>query len=237
MNRWVKIGGGVLLLAWAPFLYAELTSSPQEKKEREIREAAEHEEAAEPAAEPAEPESAEAPSEDEPEGEEDPSAKALPDKPTAPVPAKPSDDPGVEPESADELAEVEADPTTGAPDAPPPTKNGPVVALKGAFDAEPRDALWAKDTESRIATIFSGGDIPEGFYAQTSCRKAVCRVDVKWTQENAAPYLDTYEELRQAFAGDIAVDPQAPAGEVPEDGVPVHIYVMRKGYTVADLSK
>lgn len=233
MNRWVKVGGAVLLLAWAPFLYAELTSSPQEKKDREIREAAEAAEVELHAAEPAE-EAADEPGADEPES---PSA-ATAAKIAALTAEKPEGETNpVEPESAEALAEDEADPAA-APDAPPPSKVGPVPAFKSAFENEPRDALWAKDTEARIGSILSGGDVPEGFLERASCRKSVCRVELRWTQENAAPYLDAYEELHQAFGTDIAVDPQLAAGEhAPADGIPVHVYVMRKGYTAADLNK
>jgi hypothetical protein len=225
MNRWVKVGGAVLLLAWAPFLYAELTSDPQEKKDRVLPEDQDPDEVAvEPAAEP----------EDEADEKEE----------TVKAPEPPPAAEEIEPAAADELAEVEAEEPAAAEAAPPPAKAGPVPAMRSAFDSEPRDALWAKDTEAKIASMLTGGDMPDAFFEKAACQKTVCRVDVRWSQENAAPYLDAYEELHQAFGTDIAVDPQAPEAAPPAEpangeqlALAVHVYVMRKGYTLADIAK
>jgi len=228
MNRWVKVGGTVLLLAWTPFLYAELTSDPLEKKDREIPDQVDPDPNAVVAAPAAgngeDEEAAEAPD------EEKVAMKA--------PPAQKEPGEGVEPAAADELAEPDNEPTgAAAQDAPPPKAQGPVAALKSAFESEPRDALWAKDAEAKISGVFAGEDIPESLFDKSTCQKTVCRVDYTWSQENAAPYLDTVEELHRAFGADFAVEPQAPANKEGEDAMAVHVYVMRKGYTVADLNK
>lgn len=231
MSRWLKIGAAVLLLAWAPFLYAELTSDPQEKKGRVLPEDQDPEDVAVEQAE-------------EPGAEDEAPSKA--EEPTAKMPEPAAEE--VEPAAAEELVEAEGEDLAHPEGAPPPTKTGPVPALRSAFDSEPRDALWAKDAEARIASILSGGDMPESFFEKAACQKTVCRVEVRWSQENAAPYLDAYEELHQAFGADIAVDPQAPAAppsepaapaaeNAEEPPLPVHVYVMRKGYTLADIAK
>ena len=226
MNRWVKIGGGVLLLAWAPFLYAELTSDPEEK---EARAAVDLEEPDPSAVVPLDAGAAEKP--------ESPEEKQAAARAAAEQAEKPSDE-GVEPEAVEALAEPDNEPTgAAAQDAPLPKAQGPVNELKAAFDSEPRDALWAKDAEAKIAGVFSGEDMPDTLLDKSACQKTVCRVDVTWSQENAAPYLDAVEELHRAFAADFAVAPQAPADKEGEDALAVHVYVMRKGYTVADLSK
>lgn len=226
MNRWVKIGAGVLALAWGPFLYAELTSDPHEKETRPIADV----DVLDPnvvvpivdAAEPEKEETAE---------EMQAATRAL-----AEQNEKPNDDPGVEPETMEALAEPDNEPTGAAvQDAPLPEPAGPVAELKGAFDSEPRDALWAKDAEARIARVFGGEGMPETLLDKSACQKTVCRVDVTWSQENAAPYLDAVEELHKVFAADYAVAPQAPADKEGEDALAIHVYVMRRGYTVADL--
>jgi hypothetical protein len=225
MNRWVKIGAAVLLLAWAPFLYAELTSDPHEKETRLV---ADPEDPDPNAVVPAD---AAAPAKEETPEEKQAAARAL-----AEQNEKPNDDPGVEPEANEALAEPDNEPTGAAvQDAPLPKPVGPVAELKSAFDSEPRDALWAKDAESKIATVFSGEDMPETLLDKSACQKTVCRVDLTWSQENAAPYLDAVEELHKAFATDYAIAPQAPADKEGEDALAIHVYVMRKGYTVADL--
>jgi hypothetical protein len=230
MNRWVKIGGAVLLLAWTPFLYAELTSDPHEKKDRVIPD----QEDPDPAVIPAAEATGEAEAE-EPEGAED-KAEAVKAAPS-PEPQKAPDE-GIEPETAEALAEPDNEPTGAAhQEAPAPKPQGPVAALKGAFDSEPRDALWAKDAEAKIAAVYAGEDIPESLFDKSACQKTVCRVELTWSQENAAPFLDTVDELHKAFATDFAVDPQAPADKEGEDALAVHVYVMRKGYTVGDVAK
>jgi hypothetical protein len=227
MNRWVKVGGAVLLLAWAPFLYAELTSDPHEKEERAVADL-----------EDPDPSTAvllvtdAAAGKDETDEDKQAASRAA-----AEQAAKPNDE-GVEPEAIEALAEPDNEPTGAAAQlAPLPKASGPVTELKIAFDSEPRDALWAKDAESKIAAVFTGEDIPETLLDKSACQKTVCRVDVTWSQENAAPYLDAVEELHRQFSTDYAVAPQAPADKEGEDALAVHVYVMRKGYTVADLSK
>jgi hypothetical protein len=226
MNRWVKIGAGALALAWAPFLYAELTSDPHEKETRPVADLEEPDPTAVVAIVDAGPEK-----------EETPEEKQAATRAVAEQNDKPNDDPGVEPAAMEALAEPDNEPTGAAvvQDAPLPKAVGPVAELKTAFESEPRDALWAKDAESKIATVFSGEDMPDTLLDKSACQKTVCRVELTWSQENAAPYLDAVEELHKAFATDFAVAPQAPADKEGEDALAIHVYVMRKGYTVADL--
>jgi hypothetical protein len=225
MNRWAKIGGLVLLLAWTPFLYAELTSDPQEKEARLVADLDEPDPAVLVVVDAGAPEK-----------EETPEEKQAATRALAEQNEKPNDDPGVEPEAMEALAEPDNQPTGAAvQDAPLPKAQGPVAELKTAFDSEPRDALWAADAESKIATFFSGEDMPETLLDKSACQKTVCRVDLTWSQENAAPYLDAVEELHKAFGTDYAIAPQAPADKEGEDALAIHVYVMRKGYTVADL--
>lgn len=223
MNRWVKVGGSVLLLAWAPFLYNELTSDPHEKEERAV---ADLEDPDPSVAVPLTPDAGK---------EETLEEKQAASRAAAEQAPKPNDE-GVEPEAVEALAEPDNEPTgAAAQDAPLPKAQGPVNELKAAFDNEPRDALWAKDAESKIAAVFTGEDMPETLLDKSACQKTVCRVDVTWSQENAAPYLDAVEELHRVFGADYAIAPQAPADKEGEDAQAIHVYVMRKGYTVADL--
>lgn len=234
MNRWVKIGGAVLLLAWAPFLYAELTSDPHEKKDRELPDPLHPDPAVVIAGAGAEDDDHAAAAEDN--AEDDKAEEKIAVHPPG-QPARPPDE-GVEPAAAEALAEPDNEPTGAAQqDAPPPKPQGAVAVLKQAFDSEPRDALWAKEAEAKIGTVFARDDIPDSLFEKGTCQKTVCRVDVTWSQENAAPYLDTVEELHKAFGTDFAVEPLAPADKEGEDALAVHVYVMRKGYTLADLSK
>lgn len=246
-KKWLAIGGGLLLVAWAPFIYAELTSEPAEKKARDLpSDTAEDEVVAEPEGEPtgelvAGKAAAAAAVEQgeqaqEPEPKQDPAAPAA--QPSAEQPAAPTQ-PG-EPEPGapgpDEHEEVpEGDEEAQEEEAPPPIASGPTAQLKKAYETEPRDALWATDTERRIAAVFSGDEVPDGMLQRASCRRAVCSLEVRWTRDHATQYVGAYQTLHDQFGSEIAVEPVAEPDDQGQQMV--HLYVLRKGYTAADVAK
>lgn len=260
MTKWLKIGAALLLLAWAPFIYAELTSSPAEKKERELPSvelnpddraavpvepsveatpeksaaaalAAEDEPEPEPVEEAVDPEAeaaaeAEGDTEYPPVADEALAAEPLPsEEPGTPDPG----DPVPSGEQGDPDEEAEEEPV------PPPVATGPTRQLEQAFDTEPRDALWAKDAELRIASAFSEAEAPEDMLERTSCRRAVCKIEVRWSRAHAAQYVGAQQSLNEQFGSESAVEP---IGAIDDEGhQTVHLYVLRKGYTAADLSQ
>ena len=148
--------------------------------------------------------------------------------PRSPAAADPQ---SAEPAEAENEAEGEEE--TQEEEVPPPVASGPTAQLKQAFDTEPRDALWAKDTERRVAGLFASAEAPDGLLERVSCRRAVCRVDVRWTRESATHYVGVYEAMRDQLGSEVAVEP---VGEADENGhQEVHLYVLRKGYTAQDL--
>jgi hypothetical protein len=246
VKKWLAIGGGLLLVAWAPFIYAELTSEPAEKKTRDLPSDATDDEvvaegegehggevvagkaAAAPAAEP----QAEAPEPEEPAaaepvaqpGLEQPEATAKPGE--HPEPTTPPEHDEQPAEGAEEAQEEEV---------PPPAASGPTAQLKKAYETEPRDALWATDTERRIGVVFGSDDVPEGMLQRASCRRAVCSLEVRWTRDHATQYVGAFQALHDQFGSEIGVEP---VGEPDDEGQQVvHLYVLRKGYTAADLGK
>ena len=230
MNKWLVIGGVGLLLAWAPFVYSELTASEVEKKRRDLgNESIEDEEDLLAALDEPEPEEEPVPEEepeDEPEGVE----------PEAPTEGE-LEAQEQQPDEAEEGAEGEDGEEEGDEPAPPPPPRlaGPTAVLKSAFDNEPRDALWADGAEARIAGIFDDDEMPEGFFEEAACRKAVCRVSVKWSAEQSEAYLSVHETIREQFGTEIGVEPD---GVPDDDGFQkINLYVPREGYTVADLSE
>lgn len=246
MTKWLKIGAALLLLAWAPFVYQELTSEPAEKKGRALPSVETDDDGAHPgagggvAAAPVEPPSQPA-AEPESEPEPEPAAEqpapapeqpaAAPEQPADPRLGNPPAEPDPEPEplaEGDEEAEEEA--------VPPPVAAGPTAVMKQAYDTQPRDALWAKDTEARIAHLFTQDDMPQGMLERSSCRRAVCRIDVRWKRDTAAQYVSVFQSLREQFAGEVAVEPVGQLDEAAGQQQ-VHLYVLRKGYTASDLSK
>jgi hypothetical protein len=247
VKRWLKIGGALLLLAWAPFVYQELTSEPAEKKERAL-----------PGADAADDEvlagahvpkgtlagtsaEVEAPGQPAAEPEPAPEPAAAPEQPAAePSPAeariaKPAAEPEAEPEPVPEPA-AEGNEEAEEEPAPPPVASGPTAVMKQAYETQPRDALWAKDTEARVAQLFGQDDVPQGMLERASCRRAVCRVDVRWKRDTAAQYVSAFQAIREQFAGEVAVEPVGQLDEATGQQQ-VHLYVLRKGYTASDLSK
>jgi hypothetical protein len=235
MKKWALIGGGLLLLAWSPWLYAELTSAPAEKK---VRDLASDEPSAEapvvvPAAEPSKPEPEPDP---EPEPAVQPDPAAVPaDKVAAAAQANDkAAEPGVEPAAPEQLDEQTDEVAAGEQeDVPPPVAEGPTEVLKHAFDTQPRDALWAKDAEARIAGMFGTTDVPAEMLQTATCRKAVCRVEVRWTRDRAPAFVSVFQAAKQGFGSAVGI---LPVGTLDEDGhQQVDLYLARKGYTVADL--
>lgn len=253
MNKWLKVGGALLLLAWGPFLYAELTSDPAEKKGRDLpTERAGQDELAAEVADDTEAASAG-------EGAPAPAAPAVeaPVQPVEPVPLEPAaaaepavaaEPPGVPvPTQAEPVAlQIVAEPVPDAPAAegaeaipdepiPPPVASGPTVVLKRAFDTQPRDPLWAADTETRIRALFGTPELPKAMLKSATCRKAVCKVELQWSDENAAAYNILQKAVLDTFAGELGVEPY---GTPDAKGLlQVDLYLPRKGYTVADLAR
>ncbi len=247
MKRWLKIGGALLLLAWAPFIYKELTSEPAEKKGRELPSPdADDDEALHgdhaPSGAAGGPAEVEAPPQAEPAPAPEPAPEpAAAEAPAAEPPAgearlaKPPIDPelAAEPEpepAAEDDEEAEEEPV------PPPVASGPTAVMKQAYETQPRDALWAKDTEARIMQLFAHDDVPQGMLERASCRRAVCRVDVRWKRDTAAQYVGVSQAMREQFGGEVAVEPVGQLDEAAGQQQ-VHLYVLRKGYTASDLSK
>lgn len=236
MNKWVLLAGGAVMLAWGPFLYAELTSEPAERKARDLpSEEAESEEGATPVAV----------LEEEEEETEEPTVEA-PSLPTVAAAELPAAEPAPEPEPQEhfepeeheaeehEAQEHEAEEGEGeepAP-APPPPPSGPALALKNTFETETRDSLWASEVERRLGQVFQAEDMPEDMFQQANCRRTVCRVELSWSASNAESYMRAYASVVQEFGSQLGVEP---VGGADEDGIQkVNMYFLRQGYSLAE---
>jgi len=261
--KWVKVGGVLLALAWAPFLYNELASDGPEQRERDLPNDAtnvdnaalqpladsEHEApggraaAAPPAQAVEEPHPAE-PTAEVPADELPPAAAAPVVPAAAPTSAEhveqlaaavaPPAQPAAQapPEHAEEAVAEGEEPE---PEPTPPTSSGPAEALKQAYDEQPRDPLWAADLEAKLSALFGNEDVPSDLLRSASCRKAVCRVELRWTSARATAYVSAYESIQKLLGGEVGVEP---VGEPSEQGEQqVNLYLTRKGYTLADLSR
>jgi hypothetical protein len=257
VKRWLAIGAGLLLVVWAPFIYAELTSEPAEKKLRDLPSVAGDEQPVPVPVIEAQDEQAATRVDEAPGATADPTAEdenadeaeeadelelaadeSVVEAPADPVPAAPPQPVAEQPEHDDpgEHEEVAgSDDEAQEEDAPPPLASGPTAQLKQAYETEPRDALWATDTERRIASVFSSEDVPEGMLARASCRRAVCSLELHWSRDHATQYIGAFQALYEHFGTEIGVEP---VGTIDDEGrQTVHLYVLRKGYTAADVAR
>jgi hypothetical protein len=229
MAKWLKIGGALMLLLWLPYLYFELTSAPPEKKGRALPT---DDSSADPSDEPKLAEPEEPTAEDKPGEEQKPAAPAP--QPEAPKAApQPSEEPTPSPAAGEPAEEAQGD-DKGEEPPPPPTAAGPANVLKHAFETQPRDPLWAADSEHKLKALV-GGDVPAELLQSTACRNSVCKVELRWNADRAAAYVSFYEAAHKQLGGEVGVEPQGP----PDDKgmARVDLYLARKGYTVADLAK
>jgi hypothetical protein len=238
MKRWVFLGGTLIAAVWLPYLYAELSSAPAEKKGRQIAEpeAIEHPAVAEPGTSGHGGDVEKAPAAPEPSPEPEP---ALPTQ--VAVPPQPAFEQSVRPAEGEKEPSAAVAPAAGdetippPPPAKPPSMAGPVDVLKHAYETQARDALWASDTEKRIGAMFGTKEVPAEMLTAASCRTAVCRIELRWTTADAAAFLGVHEHLSQDFS-EIGIQPIAPADGESEHHQ-VDLYLARKGFTVSDLAK
>jgi hypothetical protein len=264
--KWVKVGGVLLALAWAPFLYAELANEGPEQRERALPDVTHDDNTAlQPATDPehaglagrpatapaAVPGAVSAGPAEEAHPAEPPAAEAAPAAVAAvapqPAPAQPTAEQVEQlaavlpvqpegnapiPEGSEELvAEGEEE----EPEPTPPTSSGPAEALKQAYEQQPRDPLWAADVEGKLSALFGNAEVPAELLRSASCRKAVCRVELRWTSAHATAYVSAYEAIQKQIGGEIGVEPVGAPSEKGEQQV--NLYLTRKGYTLADLSR
>jgi hypothetical protein len=244
MKRWVVVGATLIAAVWLPYLYAELSSAPAERKGRQVAEpeATEHAVVNDTGSSghggdvekpPTVPES---PPEPEPMPAL-PTQAAVPPQPAFERSVRPGAEDGQGPAApaAAPVAPVDGGAATAPPPPKPPGMAGPIDVLKHAYETQARDALWATDTEKRIGAMFGTKDVPAEMLTGASCRTAVCRIELRWTAADAQAFLGVHEHLSREF-GEIGMQPIAPADD-ESDQHRVDLYLARKGFTVSDLAK
>jgi hypothetical protein len=108
---------------------------------------------------------------------------------------------------------------------PPPQAQGPVERLKQQFASEPRDS-GANAIESRVQAAFRDPTIPPSVLAAVLCRKTICKLEIRWTEDHNTAYMLGLSRLLPDLSTDLAI---TPAG--PRDGsgaIPVEVYWGRK---------
>ena len=60
-------------------------------------------------------------------------------------------------------------------------------------------------------------------------------MELRWTSAHATAYVSAYEAIQKQLGGEIGVEPVGAPSEHGEQQV--NLYLTRKGYTLADLSR
>ncbi len=231
MKRWLVIGGAGLLVAWAPFIYAELMgddepgAAPSTSASAAFEDLEEEEEVAEE-----EPSTEEVPAEQDKPAEqaEEPGNEEAPPENQEPGPEDTAEEGEPEAEADDE--EHQEGQAVSTPN-PKVAAMGPVAQLKEAFDNEPRDSLWAADEEPRLSQLLLDNEIAEDYIDAVKCQRTVCRLDLTWPAEDTELHMTLFNLVRQEFGFETGFEPR----EQDDEHKSFAIYVLRKGYTVKDL--
>ena len=252
MSKWLRVAIAGLALIWAPFLYKELTREGPATEADGVRTDDAFSDLEELEEEPVQV--APLPTHDDtegaapPEGEEGDEKRAEGDPAEAPTPAQPAAPPPptavqpvavVEPPGADDTANDEAAPDDDgaeeAEEAKPVSvpQSGPLPLLKGVFEGETRDSLWASDREGALTELVAGSGFGPEAIGEISCMRTVCRVGLTVKHDTLKAMTTTLGALQAKHGPAVAVEPQ-PAGE---DGMPIMVYIARQGYSLNDLAK
>jgi hypothetical protein len=137
-----------------------------------------------------------------------PPPTAAPNPPPAPAPP---------PTAAAEL------PAVNVP-VPPPERQGPFDRLKEQFASEPRDSA-AQGIESHIQEAFRDPAIPPGVLTSVLCRKTVCKLQVRWTEEHNTAWMLGLTKLMPDLSTDLAF---SPGSRDSSGNVPIEVYWGRK---------
>jgi hypothetical protein len=110
-----------------------------------------------------------------------------------------------------------------------PDTRGFVDALQDVFDGEPRDSA-ACDGERWIRGVFRDAGSPSGLLRFVLCRQTVCRVELRWTAEDDAPFRRALDELGAVNGKYVATRAQEPDAS---GAVLVSAYVARAAQPAA----
>lgn len=160
------------------------------------------------------------------DAEDDP---ATPAAATAAAATEPAAEQNAKPEPS---AEPEPTDTAEAPAAPAWKPMGnPAGTLMAAFDAEPRDALWANAEERKVRNVLGVPSIPGKPLRSVACRTTVCRIELRWADENSdMKRLNVL--IGEHWAPVVGIDyPKDPSA-----GRAMDLYILREGYSLDDVA-
>lgn len=162
-----------------------------------------------------------------------PAGRAAPPVQPAPSPStrEPEPQPPAPP-SADPATQAQREEPAPNPRSalPAPDRSGPVDELKQAFASEPR-ASASVSVESKIASQFKRPEVHTDLVKSILCRTSVCRIETRWSPENAEGFMSALMHLVTEPADPGGFDPQlgiSPEGEPgPSGSRAIDVYVKR----------
>lgn len=159
--------------------------------------------------------------------------------PPAPAPLEPSPVAPAPPAPPAPAAVSEGDPEPSGEDGdetphtfPPPASSGPVDEYKALYERESRDSA-AIEFEQEIEAAFRTKNIPPGLLQSVVCRRSVCRVRTRWSQEYAEGFMmaltallivDPEGDTAPRFDSILALDPESDPADRSQD---VAVYFRR----------
>jgi hypothetical protein len=116
--------------------------------------------------------------------------------------------------------------------AKPPKSSGAVDVLKRAYAQESSDAS-SREIEQQIRSLFGAEYLPIEMLRSITCRKTVCKISVYWTKDNPLSYMVLVMKVGYQQSDVFAIES---ASEPDREGrLPVDVYVIRSGHTLAEI--
>lgn len=104
----------------------------------------------------------------------------------------------------------------------PPEQAGPLRELKQQYAGQSRSAA-SSTLEAQLRARLATPNIPPALIDALSCRRTICKLELRWTPTRRLGYVVVFQSLKQLYDQRVAVEP-AP-GPADDASLPVSLYV------------
>jgi hypothetical protein len=155
-----------------------------------------------------------------------PTAAPAPERAWVSDPAATYEDEPAEPEAAEPAAEAPAPPRALAEQIT--GDQGPVEEYRKQYSLETR-ASDSAEVEAKLRAAFYDRKAQTDLIKSVSCRKEICRIEMRWSMERMRSYVGGLTRIGPGFVRRYALSPMS---EADADGVRlVEVYMKRKSGT------
>lgn len=103
-----------------------------------------------------------------------------------------------------------------------PEASGPLRQLAQQYASESR-AAESSAREAQLHALLSTPNIPAELIDSLTCRRSICKLELRWTPRRRLGYVVVFESLKRLYDQRVAVEP---AAAVAADGShPLSLYV------------